>query len=325
MATNQRTKAAGESITFLLIIGGILDRPELPRSSSFNLGRLDLTEQKLWSLSRRQQARRRGPRGPDGDHRLLHGGSAPALQRHGEVHPRAPARSTRPPRTAACASASSTRTRRRSRRPPRKTASQRVAHQKSSTTTPSRSVEGYRGHRHQVPRPEEVHPGHPGHLAASSTPSRWPSRRWSATTRPIGIVGGHEGPSLEEGLTNLRGALPTYDLQAVTLDGEVDQDLAALLVIGAESEFTETELRYIDQYVMRGGSLGVFGGGIKLSLDGQGGSERRAGRHRHQPAARRLRRSHERRTSWRTLSAAARRCRRPSGSACRCPTRPCPS
>ena len=86
--------------------------------------------------------------------------------------------------------------------------------------------------------------------------------------RPIGVVTGHEGPTLEEGLGGLREALPTYTLTGVNANEEIDPDLAALLIIGPETAFTETELQRIDQYVMRGGSLGVFGGNTKLGLEG---------------------------------------------------------
>lgn len=83
----------------------------------------------------------------------------------------------------------------------------------------------------------------------------------------VGILGGHDAPSLTEGLTGLRTALPTYELTEVTADAEIDPDLAALLIVGPETELTEVELRRIDQYVMGGGSLGILGGGIKLTME----------------------------------------------------------
>ena len=42
---------------------------------------------------------------------------------------------------------------------------------------------------------------------------------------------------------------------------EIPTTLKALLIVHPETPLSETELRYIDQYVMRGGSLAVFGGG----------------------------------------------------------------
>lgn len=83
----------------------------------------------------------------------------------------------------------------------------------------------------------------------------------------VGVLGGHEAPSLTEGLTGLNSGLPTYELREVTADAEIDSDLAALLIVGPETELTEVELRRIDQYVMNGGSLGIFGGGIKLTME----------------------------------------------------------
>lgn len=82
----------------------------------------------------------------------------------------------------------------------------------------------------------------------------------------IGVLSGHEGPSLEQGLTSLRSYLPTYELKEVAADKEIPTDLKALLIIDPQTALSETELRYIDQYVMRGGSLGVFGGTTKLEL-----------------------------------------------------------
>jgi len=89
----------------------------------------------------------------------------------------------------------------------------------------------------------------------------------------IGVLTGHDGPTLAEGLTGLRSALPTYDIHEVDAHQAVPADIKALLIIGPETEISEIELRHIDQYVMTGGSVGIFGGGIKLSLQGQPGAE----------------------------------------------------
>lgn len=85
---------------------------------------------------------------------------------------------------------------------------------------------------------------------------------------PVGLVTGHGSPSLEQGLSSLRGALPSYELRPVGLDEEIPQELRALLIVDATEPFTATELQRINQYVMRGGSLGVFGGVVNLSLQG---------------------------------------------------------
>lgn len=88
---------------------------------------------------------------------------------------------------------------------------------------------------------------------------------------PIGIVGGHGSPSLTQGLTSLSSVLSLYDVREVDVSQEIDPSLAAVLIIGPQEPFGDDELRRIDQYVMRGGSLGVFGGAIAVDLAGQGG------------------------------------------------------
>jgi ABC-2 type transport system permease protein len=83
----------------------------------------------------------------------------------------------------------------------------------------------------------------------------------------VGIVGGHQGPTLQQGLTSLREALPTYELREVDANEAIDpSQVAALLVVAPGSELTIEELVNIDQYVMRGGSLGVFGAALNISV-----------------------------------------------------------
>ena len=82
----------------------------------------------------------------------------------------------------------------------------------------------------------------------------------------VGILGGHEGPSLTEGLTSLREALPTYELREVSASDLSPDEIAALLIIAPGTELTPDELMSIDQYVMGGGSLGVFGAGLKIAV-----------------------------------------------------------
>jgi len=94
--------------------------------------------------------------------------------------------------------------------------------------------------------------------------------------KPIGVVGGHGGPSLEQGLTSLRSVLSLYEVREVDVTQEIDPALAALLVIGPQEPFSDQELRRIDQFVMRGGSLGVFGGAIAVDLAGQTGPSARS-------------------------------------------------
>lgn len=85
---------------------------------------------------------------------------------------------------------------------------------------------------------------------------------------PIGLISGHGGPSLTKGLSYLSEALPLYDVREVTLDDEIDPELRAIITIDPIEEFSEDELRRIDQFVMRGRSLGVFGGAYNVTLEG---------------------------------------------------------
>jgi len=87
--------------------------------------------------------------------------------------------------------------------------------------------------------------------------------------RTIGVIGGHEGPSLEEGLTAIRTCAPLYDFQEVDANSELDEEMAAVLVIGPKNAISEGELQNIDSFVMGGGALGVFGGGFTLDLETQ--------------------------------------------------------
>ena len=93
--------------------------------------------------------------------------------------------------------------------------------------------------------------------------------------KPVGIIGGHGGPSLEQGLTSLKSVLNLYDVREVDASQDIDGSLAALLIVGPQTPFSEEELRRIDQYVMRGGSLGVFGGALAVELGGQAGPSAR--------------------------------------------------
>ncbi len=88
---------------------------------------------------------------------------------------------------------------------------------------------------------------------------------------PIGIVGGHGSPTLTQGLTSFQSVLSLYDVREVDATQEIDPNLAALLIVGPKEAFSDEELRRVDQYVMRGGSLGVFGGVFSVDLTGQAG------------------------------------------------------
>lgn len=81
----------------------------------------------------------------------------------------------------------------------------------------------------------------------------------------IGVLGGHEGAVPSKGLSSLKEYLPSYEMVEVQATEEIDPALKALLIVQPSTALTDEELRRIDQYVMQGGSLGVFGGGIKLN------------------------------------------------------------
>jgi ABC-type uncharacterized transport system involved in gliding motility auxiliary subunit len=82
----------------------------------------------------------------------------------------------------------------------------------------------------------------------------------------VGLLTGHDGPSLAKGLSALKQYLPTYDIKEIKADQEIPTTLKALLIVQPETALSETELRHIDQYVMRGGSLAVFGGTLKIDM-----------------------------------------------------------
>jgi ABC-type uncharacterized transport system involved in gliding motility auxiliary subunit len=83
----------------------------------------------------------------------------------------------------------------------------------------------------------------------------------------IGVLSGHEGPTPTKGLSVLQRMLPNYRLEEVAATSEIASEVRALLVIEPTTEVTEAELRNIDSYVLAGGSLGVFGGSMKVAID----------------------------------------------------------
>jgi ABC-type uncharacterized transport system involved in gliding motility auxiliary subunit len=81
----------------------------------------------------------------------------------------------------------------------------------------------------------------------------------------VAILQGHESPTPTRGLTSLKSYLPTYKLTLVEAKQEIPIDkYRALVIMHPQDALTETELRHVNQYVMRGGSLAIFGGGVKV-------------------------------------------------------------
>ncbi|MDB4975355.1 MAG: gliding motility protein GldG, partial [Myxococcaceae bacterium] len=83
----------------------------------------------------------------------------------------------------------------------------------------------------------------------------------------IGVLSGHEGPTLAQGLTVLKGLLPTYEVTEVSAAAPIDPKLKALLIVAPENPLSDDELRNIDAFVMNGGNLGVFGGSLKIKQE----------------------------------------------------------
>jgi ABC-type uncharacterized transport system involved in gliding motility auxiliary subunit len=85
----------------------------------------------------------------------------------------------------------------------------------------------------------------------------------------IGVLSGHEGATLQKGLSVFVKFLPTYDVVEVDAKKEIDPKVKALLIVAPETPLSEDELRNIDAFVMKGGGLGVFGGTLKITQDQQ--------------------------------------------------------
>ena len=92
-------------------------------------------------------------------------------------------------------------------------------------------------------------------------------------TRPktpvLGVVQGHDAPSLYEKLSGLQSLLSQlYEVRAVDLASKerVDADIDALLVIGPKTAFQPHELKAIDQFVMEGKSVAFFLDSVQVDL-----------------------------------------------------------
>ncbi|MEM9189882.1 MAG: GldG family protein [Myxococcota bacterium] len=86
----------------------------------------------------------------------------------------------------------------------------------------------------------------------------------------VAVLGGHDGPSLTQGLSRLRACMPQYSLTEVAADAELSvEEYSALVIVEPHTSLSEDELKQINRYVMTGGSLGVFGPTMKITLDAQ--------------------------------------------------------
>ncbi|MDQ3032447.1 MAG: GldG family protein [Myxococcota bacterium] len=128
-------------------------------------------------------------------------------------------------------------------------------------------MEGYRGLVFEYAGDREVIAALPQDTTGLEYAITMAVKQLTEEDTPIGVVSGHESPTPTKGLATLQRMLPTYTLREVDATAAIPDDLRALLVVDPQSELTEPELRNIDAYVMGGGSLGVFGGTMKVATD----------------------------------------------------------
>jgi ABC-type uncharacterized transport system involved in gliding motility auxiliary subunit len=140
---------------------------------------------------------------------------------------------------------------------------QKVAHQKFGEDEGMQVVEGYRGiaFKYLGDRKTIATVASTDGLEYEITQTL---KELTGEKIKIGVLGGHEGPTAADKMNTFKVLLPTYELVDVQASSPIDQSLRALLVVGPETPLSEDELRNIDAYVMKGGSLGVFGGTVKV-------------------------------------------------------------
>ncbi len=260
MAKNKKTRAAAESIGFLAVIGAILVVLNV-LAGSFALGRFDLTKNDTYSLS---EGSRKLARSLEDEMVITayFSGNLPPPFNSTERYVR--------DILAEYAAASNGNIRVRFVDPDKEEEQEEAerdgVHRVGQRVYANDSVsvvEGYRGIAITYLGDTKAIPviAETGGLEYSVTMLM---KQMIGEKLKVGVVGGHEGPSLDAELAVLRRVMPTYELTSVDLNQDVPQDLKALLVVAPETPFSEPELRKLDAFVMRGGSLGVFGGGIKL-------------------------------------------------------------
>lgn len=128
-------------------------------------------------------------------------------------------------------------------------------------------MEGYRGLVFEYAGDREVIATLPQDTTGLEYSITMAIKKLTGEDTPIGVLSGHDSPTPTKGLATLSRMLPTYTLREVDASSEIDRSLRALLIVDPQSELSEAELRNIDAFVMRGGSLGVFGGTMKVAMD----------------------------------------------------------
>ncbi|MDP3152982.1 MAG: GldG family protein [Archangium sp.] len=95
-------------------------------------------------------------------------------------------------------------------------------------------------------------------------------RKLARTRTPvIGVLQGHEGPSLQEKLQILQAAFAqTYELRPVELGQKdrFDGSLDALFVIGPKTALSPQEVKAVDQFLMEGKSVALFLDTLQVDL-----------------------------------------------------------
>jgi len=85
----------------------------------------------------------------------------------------------------------------------------------------------------------------------------------------IGFITGHDEPTTAEGLSYLRESLQKqYRVQELNLKnlGEVPRDINCLVIIGPQKPLSDWEKYVLDQFLMRGGKLGLFLNEVEVDL-----------------------------------------------------------
>jgi ABC-2 type transport system permease protein len=260
MAKNKQTRAATESVGFLIVVGAILVVANVV-AGSFALGRFDLTKNDTYSLS---EGSRQLARGLEDEMVVTayFSGNLPPPFNSTERYVR--------DLLAEYEAASNGNIRVRFVDPDqdeeRESAEQdgvRLVGQRVYANDSVSVVEGYRGIAMTYLGETKAIP-----VIATTNGLEYSitmlMKQMTGEMVKVGVVSGHEGPTLDGELAVLRRVMPTYELAAVDLSQDVPDGMETLLVIAPETPFAEAELRKLDAFVMGGGSLGVFGGGIKL-------------------------------------------------------------
>lgn len=260
MSTKQTTRAAGESVAFLAILGGILVVANI-LATSFNLGRADLTHNRVYSLS------------PGSENVVSHLDDTLTVRVYfTDDLPAEFASTERQVRDLLSEYRAASRGKMVVRfiRPDNEDRQERAERdgvqkvQHNVLRNDERiQVDGYRGLAMEYRGETKAIPVIEGSAGLEYRLTML-IREMTQPKRKIGVVTGHGHTATTAGFQNLAPLLPSYELVDVDATQTIDTNIRALLLVGPDSPLTEPELRNIDAYVMNGGSLGVYGGTVKL-------------------------------------------------------------